>query len=125
MESQERHVTRLTMSKMAVMKRVFYSCILKQRSLSGEREIFTKRKIVSKKSLISSKTEAAKSLLFRGEEKSEQVSRFVLCGCANITYSMESGGRILSSLPQAVNFCLMTGVEVKCFPLLKEVIKKM
>ena len=47
------------------MKRIFYSYILKQRSLSGEREIFTKRKIVSKKKkkkrLISSKTEAAES----------------------------------------------------------------
>ena len=66
LESQERHVTRLTMSKMSVMKRIFYSYILKQRSLSGEREIFTKRKIVSKKKkkkgLISSKTEAAESL---------------------------------------------------------------
>ena len=49
LESQERHVTRLTMSKMSVMKRIFYSYILKQKSLSGEREIFTKRKIVSKK----------------------------------------------------------------------------
>ena len=129
LESQERHVTRLTMSKMSVMKRIFYSYILKQRSLSGEREIFTKRKIVSKKKKkkgsFPQKRKQQSPFNFRGEEKSEQVSRFVLWGCANVSYSMESGGRILSSLPQAVNFCLRTGVEVKCFPLLKAVIKKM
>ena len=49
----------------------------------------------------------------------------MLWECADISYSTKSGGRILSHLPQAANFCLMTGVEVKCFPLLKEVIKKM
>lgn len=127
LESQERHVTRLTMSKMSVMKRIFYSYILKRRSLSGEREIFTKRKIVSvkQKAHFLKNGSSRVPLISGGEEKSEQVFRFVLWGCANVSYSMESGGRILSSLPQAVNFCLMTGVVVKCFPLLKEVNEKM
>ena len=84
-----------------------------------------KEKSFQKKVSFPQKQKQQNPFYFRGEKKSEQVSRFVLCGCANISYSMESGGRILSSLPQAVNFCLMTGVEVKCFPLLKEVIEKM